>query len=75
LRDLDEGMIDVPDSIAEDPFLDFFCFTSKLLEVVNILLKVLIKQFLCMDGCLPLGSLSSAAFRSASCYGSSSDES
>jgi hypothetical protein len=67
-------MIDVPDAVSEDPFFDLLGLAAELFQIVDVLLKVLIKQLLCIAVHLQLGSLSSAAFFSFYCFISSSEE-
>lgn len=58
MRDLNEGMIDVPDAITEYAFLDFFGSVAELLQVVDVLLEILLKELLWIVTSVPLGSRS-----------------
>ena len=74
LGDFDEGMVHIPYAVTEHTFLHLFGLATELLEVVDILLKILLEELLCVEKEVPLGSRSYAALRSASATGSSSEE-
>jgi hypothetical protein len=56
-------MVDVPDAIAKYALLDLFGPVAELLQVVDVLLEILLKELLFIGTGVPLGSRSSATFR------------
>jgi hypothetical protein len=56
-------MVDIPDAISEHTFLHFFGLLAELDEVVNVLLKVLVEEFLWVKATVPEGSLIAWACR------------
>jgi hypothetical protein len=67
-------MVDVPDAITENLLLDLFGLAAELLQVVDVLLEILLKELFWVVRDVPLGSRSSAALRLDWLTGSSSEE-
>jgi len=57
LGGLDYRVVDVPDSISKDSLFHLFGLFAKLDEIVDVLLKIFVKELLWIGHNIPEGSL------------------